>query len=132
MVVDSSAVVAILLRESDAPHLAAAIADNQPNFISAASLVEASIVIEARKGSEGARDLDLFVYRADIEIVPVDAAQAEIARGAWRKYGKGRHKAALNYGDCFSYALAKTMSTPLLYKGGDFDSTDLGNKVGKA
>src|SRR5882672_3463125 len=107
MVVDSSAVVAILLQEPDAPRLASAIANNQPNFISAASLVEASIVIEARKGSEGARDLDLFMYRADIEIVPVDAAQAEIARVAWRKYGKGRHKAALNYGDCFSYALAK-------------------------
>jgi ribonuclease VapC len=132
MVLDSSVVVAILLRESDATHFAAAIASNQPNFISAASLVEASIVIEARKGSEGARDLDLFVYRADIEIVPVDAAQAEIARGAWRKYGKGRHKAALNYGDCFSYALAKAMGTPLLYKGEDFDSTDLGNSAGKA
>jgi ribonuclease VapC len=131
MVVDSSAVVAILLQEADAAHLAAAIAENPPNFMSAASLVEASIVIEARKGSEGARDLDLLMYRADIEIVPVDAAQAEIARGAWRKYGKGRHKAALNYGDCFSYALAKATGTPLLYKGDDFDSTDLRNVVGK-
>jgi len=126
MVLDSSAIIAILLREPEAEDFAQTIAENSPNLLSAASLLEISIVIDTRKGEDGARDLDLFIYRAGIEIVPVDAAQAEIARIAWRKYGRGRHKAALNYGDCFSYALAKARGELLLYKGSDFAATDLG------
>ncbi len=124
-VVDSSAVIAILLREPEAAQFAAAIAGGAPNLLSAASLLEVSIVIESRRGVQGARDLDLFIYRAGIEIVPVDAEQAEIARIGWRKYGKGRHPAALNYGDCFSYALAKVTGEPLLFKGNDFNCTDI-------
>jgi ribonuclease VapC len=125
MVLDSSALVAILMKEPEATGFATAIAQNGPHFLSAASLLEASIVVESRKGAEGARDLDLLIYRGGIQIVPVDTEQAETARKAWRKYGRGRHKASLNYGDCFSYALAKVMGAPLLYKGDDFAATDL-------
>ena len=83
------------------------------------------MVIEARKGLEGARDLDLLIYRAEIEIVPVDQEQAEVARIAWRRFGKGRHPAVLNYGDCFAYALARVSASPLLFKGADFAQTDI-------
>jgi ribonuclease VapC len=126
MVIDTSAVVAILLGEPESTAFAEAIEQAAPRLFSAASLLETSIVVEARKGEEAARDLDLFVYKANIEIVPVDAEQAEIARQAWRRYGKGRHRAALNYGDCFAYALAKASGSRLLFKGDDFTHTDVG------
>ncbi|MFI4973264.1 MAG: type II toxin-antitoxin system VapC family toxin [Caulobacterales bacterium] len=126
MVIDSSVLVAILFEESDADALTEAIENASPRLLSAASLLECSMVIEARKGVEGARDLDLFIYRAQIEIVAVDPQQAEVARVAWRRFGKGNHPAGLNYGDLFSYALAKVTGSPLLYKGGDFSRTDLG------
>jgi len=93
--------------------------------MSAASFVEASIVLEARKGYEGVRDFDLFVTRAGIKLAEVDAEQAETARVAFRKFGKGRHAASLNYGNCFSYALAKATGFPLLFKGNDFSQTDV-------
>jgi len=125
MVIDSSAIVAILLGEAEAERLAAAIEAGSPRLLSAASLVEASIVIETRKGEAGGRELDLFLYRAALEVVPVDQRQAEIARGAWREYGKGRHAAGLNYGDCFAYALAKATGSALLFKGNDFSQTDI-------
>ena len=83
------------------------------------------MVIETRKGEAAGRELDLFIYRAGIEIVAIDHEQAEVARIAWRKYGKGRHPAGLNYGDCFSYALAKVSGSPLLFKGDDFNHTDI-------
>jgi uncharacterized protein with PIN domain len=73
----------------------------------------------------GGRELDLFVHRAAIEIVPSDAGQAELARVAWREYGKGRHAAGLNFGDCFAYALARASGEPLLFKGDDFTRTDI-------
>ncbi len=125
MVIDPSAILAILLGEPEAEEMAQAIADGSPRLLSAAGFLEASIAIEARRGEEGARDLDLFIYRAGLEIVPVDAEQAEVARLAWRRFGKGRHPASLNFGDCFSYALAKVTGSPLLFKGGDFSRTDL-------
>jgi ribonuclease VapC len=125
MVLDSSVLIAILMQEPEAASFAETIAESSPVLLSAASLLETSMVIDTRKGDDGARDLDLLIYRSGIEIVPVDSAQVEIARVAWRKYGKGRHKAALNYGDCFSYALAKAKGAPLLYKGNDFAATDL-------
>ncbi|GHD51702.1 ribonuclease VapC [Thalassobaculum fulvum] len=125
MVIDTSAVVAILLNEPDAGRFAEAIEAAGPRLMSAATLLEASIVIETRKGESAGRELDLLVYRAGIEIVPVDHEQTEIARVAWRQFGKGRHPAALNYGDCFAYALAKVTGSPLLYKGDDFSKTDL-------
>jgi len=125
MVVDTSAVIAVLLGEPDAARFAAALNTSAPKLMSAANLLEASMVIEARKGDEGARDLDLLIYRGGIEIAPVDHDQAEVARAAWRRFGKGRHPAALNYGDCFAYALAKTRDAPLLFKGQDFALTDI-------
>lgn len=83
------------------------------------------MVIESRQGEPAGREFDLFVVRANLQIVPVDAEQADLARSAWRKFGKGRHPAALNFGDCFSYALAKSAGEPLLAKGTDFASTDI-------
>ena len=83
------------------------------------------MVVESRKGEAAGRDLDLLLYRAAIEVVPVDHDQAEIARTAWRQFGKGRHPAGLNYGDCFAYALAKARQMPLLFSGDDFARTDI-------
>ncbi len=128
MVLDTSAILAILFGEIDAAEFASAIELAPVRMMSAATLLEASIVIDARKGEEGARDLDLFIYRAGVEIVPVDIEQVEVARLAWRKFGKGRHVAALNYGDCFAYALARVSNSPLLYKGDDFRQTDIGRQ----
>jgi ribonuclease VapC len=125
MVIDTSALIAVLLGEPDAAHIARAIEAGSPRLLSAATLLEASIVIESRKGEAGGRELDLLLYRGAIEVVPVDQDQAEIARSAWRRFGKGRHPAALNYGDCFAYALASTRRLPLLFCGNDFTQTDL-------
>ena len=125
MVIETSAVIAILLNELERPALNQAIADAGACVISAASFVEASIVIENSRAYDGLRDFDLFLSNAEIEIVPVDAEQARVAREAFRRYGKGRHPAALNFGDCFSYALSKTMGLPLLFKGGGFSQTDV-------
>jgi ribonuclease VapC len=94
-------------------------------LMSTATFVESSIVIESSRGYDGLRDFDLFLAAAGIELVPVDEEQARIARDAFRRYGKGRHPAALNYGDCFTYALAKAKALPVLFKGGDFSHTDL-------
>jgi ribonuclease VapC len=93
--------------------------------ISAASFVEASMVIEARFGAAGLQDLDLLVSKADIEIASVDAEQALIARRAFSRFGNGRHPAGLNFGDCFAYALAEARGEPLLFKGIDFAQTDI-------
>ncbi len=125
MVIDTSALIAILLDEPDAGKIRAAIEAGFPRLLSAASLVEASLVIESRKGEAGGRELDLLLYRGAIEIVPVDRDQAELARVAWRRYGRGRHAARLNYGDCFAYALAKSRRAPLLFAGTDFAATDI-------
>src|SRR5215471_3609192 len=125
MVIDTSAIIAVLLNEANAVRIIEAIETSSPRLLSAANLLEASIVIDSRKGEAGGRELDLLMYRADIEIVPVDQDQAETARIAWRRFGKGRHPAALNYGDCFAYALAKSRRLPLLYLGSDFSQTDI-------
>ena len=125
MVIDSSAIIAVLLNEANAAQIAEAIDSGSQRLLSAASLLEASIVIESRKGEDAGRELDLLIYRAAIEVVAVDQDQAEIARVAWRRYGKGRHPAGLNYGDCFSYALARSRGLPLLFQGEDFSRTDI-------
>ena len=125
MVIDTSALVAVLLDEPDRRRYTRALADAPIRALSAATLLEAGIVIEARLGDAGGRELDLLLHRADVAVIPVDAAQAELARAAWRRYGKGRHPAALNYGDCFSYALAVQRDEPLLFKGDDFAATDV-------
>lgn len=125
MVIDTSAILAILLDEPEAADLERRIATDPVRLISAATLVETAIVIESRLGDAGGREFDLWLHRLDAETVPVDAEQAEMARRAWRRFGKGRHPAGLNHGDCFAYALAATRGEPLLFKGGDFSRTDL-------
>lgn len=125
MVIDTSALIAVLLGEPDAGRVVQAIEAGSPRLLSAANLLEASIVIESRKGEAGGRELDLLLYRGEIEVVAVEQDQAEAARAAWRRFGKGRHPAALNYGDCFAYALAKTRHLPLLFRGNDFSQTDI-------
>ncbi len=125
MVIDTSALIAILLGEPDAEAFAVAIANDSKRLISAFSAVEVSIVIEAKKGDAGGRELDLLLHRSQIEIVAMDSEQAELARIAWRNFGKGRHPAGLNIGDCCSYALSKFSGEPLLFKGDDFSKTDL-------
>lgn len=125
MILDTSALVAILLGEPEAELFAHAIADAPQRLVSTFTALETGIVIEAKKGDLGGRELDLLIHQAKIEIVPLTAEQFEIARSAWRKYGKGRHPAGLNIGDCCSYALAKSAGEPLLFKGGDFSQTDI-------
>ncbi|RST83111.1 type II toxin-antitoxin system VapC family toxin [Aquibium carbonis] len=125
MVIDSSAIVAVAFDEPEAPWIERRIADDPVRLISAATVLEAAIVIEARYGEAGGRELDLWLSRIGAEIVTVDLAQVEEARRAWRTFGKGRHPAGLNFGDCFSYALAKLRGEPLLFKGNDFSKTDV-------
>ena len=93
--------------------------------MSAANVLETGIVLEAKRGEAAGREFDLFLDRAHIQVEPVDSDQVEMARMAWRKYGKGRHPASLNFGDCFAYALAKMSGEALLAKGNDFPQTDL-------
>src|ERR1700758_2754332 len=125
MVIDTSALVAIFFAEPERRQFLVAIAAAGSRLVSAATVLEAGIVLEARQGEAAGREFDLFVVRANLQIVPVDAEQADLARSAWRKYGKGRHAAGLNFGDCFSYALAKSTGDPLLAKGADFRLTDI-------
>jgi ribonuclease VapC len=125
MVIDTSAIVAIALNEPEAPSFEQRIADDPVRLISAATVLEAAMVIETRLGEPGGSELDLWLHKADVEIVAVEAEHADQARRAWRRYGKGRHPASLNFGDCFSYALAALTGEPLLYKGNDFSQTDM-------
>ena len=125
MVLDTSAILAVLQDEPERRAFNEAIEAAGQRAMSTATFVESSIVIEARYGADGLRDLDLFVAKAGIELVPVDVEQAHVARRAFGEYGRGRHPAALNYGDCFSYALAKVLGAPLLFKGDDFARTDV-------
>ena len=125
MIVDSSAVLAVLYREPDAERYETAIAAAPYCRMSVANVLELSIVVEGRGGAAAGHELNLFLERAAIELVPVTVAHVEAARLAWRRFGKGNHQAALNFGDCFAYALAKTTSEPLLFKGEDFARTDI-------
>lgn len=125
MVIDTSAIVAIALDEPEARAFEERIADDPVRMISAATLLETAMVIETRLGARGGGELDLWLHKAQVEIVAVDAELAEIARRAWRRFGKGRHPAGLNFGDCFSYALATLTQEPLLFKGSDFAETDI-------
>jgi ribonuclease VapC len=124
MVVDSSVVMAVLRREAEAAAFAAAIEQAEVRLISAANVLELGMVAESR-GRAGARELDDFLGRARFEIVPFDAEQAALARDAFRRFGKGRHPARLDFGDCIAYALSKASGEPLLFKGGDFARTDV-------
>jgi ribonuclease VapC len=124
MVIDSSALLAILLAESESEACMRAIADDPRRLVSALSALEAAIVIHARKGPAGVRELDLLLHAARMTIVSFDADQVLLARTAYETYGKGHHPAALNLGDCCSYALARSSGEPLLFKGQDFSQTD--------
>lgn len=125
MIVDSSVIVGILLGEPNRKELLDAIMRGSPRLMSAATFVECGLRIVGQKGGAGLIDLQMLVQQSAIEIAPVDEDQAIEAVRAFEKYGKGRHPAALNYGDCFSYALAKVRREPLLYQGNDFALTDL-------
>jgi ribonuclease VapC len=125
MVIDTSALIALLNAEAESARLAAAIETDASRLISAATVVEAGLVIESRYGPVGGRELDLLMAKAGLSVQAVTAEQAEMAREAWRRFGKGRHAAGLNFGDCFSYALAKATGEPLLFKGDDFTRTDI-------
>ena len=125
MVIDTSALVAMLSDEPEASSFEGAVQADPVRLMSTASYLEAAIVIEARFGESGGRELDLWLHRAAVDLVGVDVNHAEVARAAYRRFGKGRHPAALNYGDCFAYALAKVSGEPLLFKGNDFGHTDI-------
>ena len=125
MVVDTSALAAIFFAEPERRSFLQAILAADTRLVSAATLLETGIVVEARQGEAAGREFDLFVVRASLQVVPVDAEQVDLARSAWRKFGKGRHPAALNFGDCFSYALAKATGERILAKGTDFTATDI-------
>ena len=132
MIVDTSALLAILLGEPDAERFDRVIATTAPCRMSVANALEASIVIEARGGAEAGAELEAFIENASLELAPVTTEQLTSARRAWRRFGKGNHPAALNFGDCFAYALAETAGEPLLFKGEDFARTDITSALSAA
>ena len=125
MIVDSSALLAILRKEPEAARFTRAILRDSVRLISAANFLEAGIVIDSQAGLSAGRRLDAFVERAAIAIEPVTEEQVRIARQAYVDFGRGNHRAKLNFGDCFAYALAKAKGEPLLFKGTDFQHTDV-------
>lgn len=125
MIIDTSALVAILYREPEALAFAQAIRNADRCRISVANHVELAMVVQRQLGPDGLRLADMFVQSAGIEVEPISLAQGMLARQAFLDFGKGRHKAGLNFGDCFAYALAKDASEPLLFKGDDFSATDI-------
>ncbi len=129
MVVDTSALLAILMNEPEAEGFAVAIEADPVRLVSAGTLLETGLVAEGRWGDAGGRELDLLVAKAAIDVSPVDAEQVEVARRAFRRYGKGRHPAGLNFGDCFAYALSRVSGQPLLFKGNDFAQTDVDRMI---
>ena len=130
MIVDSSAILTILFAEPDAAVFAKAMSEADACKISAATFVEVAVVVEAQTQDRGSRQLDAFLRRAGFVIEPVTEEQAHLARQAYSDFGKGRHPAGLNFGDCFSYALAKASGEALLFKGGDFSKTDIVSVLG--
>jgi ribonuclease VapC len=129
MVLDTSAIVAILRNEPEGPGFVRLLAADKVRLLSVVSRVECTCVIEGSKRAAGRADLERFLREAAIEIAPVTADQAEIACEVFRRYGKGRHPAGLNIGDTFAYALAKATGEPLLFKGADFAQTDITRAV---
>lgn len=125
MVVDASALLAILRAEPESRRFAEAIAAASRPTLSVVSFVEASMVLDARHGPAGTDRLDRLLRESGMELAPVDIEQAQIAREAFRDFGRGRHPARLNFGDCFSYALARQRGEMLLFKGDDFTRTDM-------
>jgi ribonuclease VapC len=125
VILDTSAIVAVLRAEPEAPDFVRAIEASPSRHISAVSYVEAAVVIDSGKDAIASHRFDDFFRVSRIAIETVTPKQAELARHAYRDFGKGRHKAGLNFGDCFAYALAKELDEPLLFKGNDFNRTDI-------
>ena len=125
MIIDTSALLAILFDEPDGPVLLRLVVEAPTRLMSAANAVEAWIVADRHANPAKARALDELIETVGIDIEPVTVSQARIAREAYKNYGKGNHPAGLNYGDCFAYALAKATGQPLLFKGEDFTQTDI-------
>mgnify|MGYP005863920345 CR=1 FL=1 len=125
MVIDTSAILAVLQNEEDRPMFESRFALGCRKFLCPFNALEADIVITSRYGSEGKRYLESFLFHCGIEILPFTRGMYELAYEAWLKFGKSRHKAKLNMGDCCAYAVAKALNEPLLYKGGDFSLTDI-------
>lgn len=125
MVIDTSALVAIFLNEPERGHFLDLILGAERKLVSAATVVEAGIVLEHRASETVGREFDLFLHESQIEIVSIDAEQADLARLAFRKFGKGRHTAALNFGDCFTHALSSVAQEPVLCKGKEFERAGL-------
>lgn len=125
MVIDTSAILAILGDEPERSEFAEAIEADATRLVSAVTVVEASLVLESRYGSDAVDDLDLLLAKIDARIVPFEQADIATARAAFQRFGKGRHVAGLNFGDCFSYALSTGTGEALLFKGNDFTHTDL-------
>ena len=125
MIVDTSAILAILLGEPDAARYEHAIAAAWPRRMSAVALLEAAMVVESRGGPVAGRELDVLLEKAAIALEAVTPEHAAAARRAWRRFGKGNHPAGLNFGDCLAYALARTTGEPLLFKGADIARTDI-------
>lgn len=125
MVIDTSALLAVLLAEPEAEAFSRAISADPRRLVSAMSALEAAIVVTGRKGPAGAREIDLLLHTAGMVVVSLDADQVLLARAAYQKFGKGRHPAGLNLGDCCTYALARSTGEPLLFKGNDFSKVDL-------
>lgn len=125
MVIDTSAILALLYREEDAEQIARCLEGARSRLISAVTRIELSFVVEGRKGEAGRADLEELLKIVDPDIVAVTAQHADFAIEAFRSFGKGRHRAGLNIGDCFSYALARAANQPLLFKGDDFSRTDI-------
>ena len=125
MVVDSSAVLAILFNEPERDVFSDALADAGVRLMSSVNALETAVVVSSRKGLYGAQEFDLLLHRAEFEVVPFTADHLRLARDAYERYGKGRHPAGLNLGDCCAYALARHTGESLLFKGGDFSRTDI-------
>lgn len=125
MVIDTSALIAILSLEPQAEPFAIAIQNDPVRLVSVATFLECAIVIESRYGLPGGEKLDRLISAGSMKLEAVTYEQMTIARAAYRTYGRGRHPAGLNFGDCFAYALAKMTGEPLLFKGNDFSQTDI-------
>lgn len=131
MVLDTSALVAVLFNEPERAAFAAAIEADPVRLVSAGSLLECSVLVEARRGEVAGRELELMINRAELEIVPFDAVQLAHARRGWRRFGRGRHSARLNFGDLYAYGLSISTGEPLLFKGDDFAKTDITSVVSR-
>ncbi len=125
MVIDTSAAMAVLLNEPEAEEFRRAIREDPVRLMSAVSALETTCVIESRRGPAAGVEFELLLHKINVRVIPFDEAQLQIARGAWRRFGRGRHRAGLNFGDCAAYALATTSGESLLFKGDDFVHTDI-------